>query len=153
MERGGYSVADVDAVLNQFFYALKENPASLTSASLRSLRFIRAEGQPGYAPQSVDAWINTVAQQLDRQGSGQTPSATSSAVPYTELDHGFDLPSELATQSSSSVSIPSATPTDPATDPGRNAVQEIPATPPWLSLTAVVVILTLIIYIVATYLR
>ncbi len=70
MERGGYSVADVDAVLNQFFYALKENPDSLTSGSLRELRFIRAEGQPGYAPQSVDAWINTVAQELDRQGSG-----------------------------------------------------------------------------------
>ena len=151
MERGGYSVADVDSVLNQFFYALKQNPDSLTSTSLRSLRFLRTEGQPGYAPQSVDAWINTVAQQLDRRIPGAATSVT--PAPYTELDEGFDPPSELASIQSSSVSIPSATPTDPSTDPGRNAVRELPSTPPWVSLTAAVLILTLIVFLVAAYLH
>ncbi len=101
----------------------------------------------------MDVWIDTVARQLDGQGSAPSSPTTRLPAPYTELDEGFDPPSELAAQASSSVSIPSATPTDPSTDPGRNAVREIPATPPWLSLTAVVVILTLIIYVVATYLR
>lgn len=153
MEPGGYAVADVDAVLNQFFYALEAAPDSLNSADMRGIRFLRAEGQPGYSPAQVDAWIDRVARELDGRTSGYRPSTTPSPAPYTELDEAFDPPSELASQTSSSVSIPSATPTDPSTDPGRNAVKEIPATPPWVSLTAAVVILTLIIYLVATYLR
>jgi len=166
IEPGGYAVEDVDALLNQFFAVLKSNPSALTGTGLRGVRFRMTPSRPGYAPQQVDAWINAVAGQLDAQPYGAAPERTSAAQPvdgwpeqqvppappappppYEQPERSFSAVSENYPSSSL------AGPIDPSTDPGRNAVQELPATPPWASLTVLIVLLAMISYFVVDYVR
>lgn len=157
LERGGYAVEDVDAFLNQFFSVLSKNPRALTGTGLRGVKFRSIPARPGYSPAQVDAWLSTVAAEVDR-GQGRTIDETSvvtprspsapSPAPYDELERGFDLPSELHAAPSLSTG-----PVDPATDPGRNAVKELPATPPWLSLTILIVLLSVMTYLTYAYFR
>lgn len=163
IEPGGYSVEDVDALLNQFFAVLKSDPTALTGAGLRGVRFRMTPSRPGYSPPQVDAWVNTVAGQLDDLPHGAPPQRPSPAqpidgwpagsappappAPYEELERSFSAVAENYPPSSLSGPI------DPSTDPGRNAVKELPATPPWASLTVLIVLLAMISYFVVDYLR
>jgi DivIVA domain-containing protein len=183
IERGGYAVEDVDALLNQFFALLESNPASLTAAGLRSVRFRQIPGRPGYAPNQVDSWIDTVARQLASAGSSahatgpdssgpdssgpassdrdsmgsdsmdrvsyQSPGRAAVPAPYEQPERGFDPPGELF----DSAPLSPASSTDPSTDPGRNAVQELPATPPWASLTILIVLGAMIVFALVSYFR
>lgn len=166
LEPGGYAVEDVDALLNQFFAVMKSNPSALTGAGLRGVRFRMTPSRPGYSPQQVDAWMNAVAGQLDGTPYGAPPEGTSATpaaegwpesqvppaspappAPYEEPERSFSGVSENYPTSSLSGPI------DPSTDPGRNAVRELPATPPWASLTVLIVLLAMISYYVVDYVR
>ena len=163
IEPGGYSVEDVDALLNQFFAVLKSDPAALTGAGLRGVRFRMTPSRPGYAPPQVDAWMKAVAGQLDElpygaaspppaspqpiDGWPESPAPPAPPAPYEEPERSFSAVAENYPLSSLSGPI------DPSTDPGRNAVRELPATPPWASLTVLIVLLAMITYFVVDYLR
>lgn len=163
IEPGGYAVEDVDALLNQFFALLRSNPAALTGAGLRGVRFRMTPSRPGYSPQQVDAWLNAMAGQLDGLPYGAAPerpspippadgwpesqAPTAPPAPYEEPERSFSGVSENYPTSSLSGPI------DPSTDPGRNAVQELPATPAWASFTVLIVLLAMISYFVVDYVR
>lgn len=160
IEPGGYAVEDVDALINQFFAVLKSDPAALTGAGMRGVRFRTIAARPGYSPRQVDAWVNAVAGQLDNLPDGAAPEPPPPAqpvagwpenppplAPYEQPERSFSGVAENYPTSSLSGPI------DPSTDPGRNAVQELPATPPWASVTVLIVLLAMIGYFALSYFR
>ncbi len=152
----------MDALLNQFFAMLAADPAALTGSSLRGLAFTRDAARAGYSQPQVDAWLGVVAEQLDTHrgtaGRAVPPSPSedgwpsdqsrpSLPAPYEEPECGLFSGEESYPVSSLSSEI------DPATDPGRNAVRELPATPPWASITVLVVLVALMGYFAVNYVR
>lgn len=167
LRQNGYAFAEVDQFIGMLLEADQAGKI-IDPRSIQAVRFSLTTAQ-GYAVSDVDAWLNSVAQAL-AQRSGRPPAtrtqrppqrpaqqaqrppvaqppvtARPTPAPYEEVEKGFDLPKELAV---GPLSLGLGGRSAAELDPGRNAVQELPSTPPWASLIVLIGLAGLIAFFV-----
>lgn len=133
--RPGYDTAPVDAFIERVAGALESRPVTISAEDVRRARFALAQSRPGYAVPDVDAWmqqIMTLLATAERAARVAEPAAAAGRP------------------------VPGGWPPDHAagrTEPGSGAIEELPATPAWVRVTALLVIVGMLGLFVASYFR
>ncbi len=166
VRRMGYSYAQVDAFIEALNSAVRNGERVLPEA-VGAARFSLSTDM-GYAVAEVDAWLEDVRRAL-ADGTAEAfrapraappaPSArpmpsASDGAPATPTIPGLPAPQEIGQLvrnllPSRSPATGGDVPVDPvaqrnAEELGRNAVQELPATPPWATILLLVTVAGLI---------
>ncbi|MGL5810578.1 MAG: hypothetical protein ACRCYQ_11585 [Nocardioides sp.] len=146
LEDGGYDIKEVDAFLNEFFATLRSGSTPVDVSRIRAAGFGITPDRPGYHVRQVDDWLHHAARQLSPD---RTAAPSGGQTSMTEIDAGFELPPPMVTFLRNR--RPADPGSDPHTDPGYNAIRELPANPPWLTISIVVVLLALVVMLGLQY--